>query len=69
MTTIETKQFLDDIFDADEQLIAFFFSKSHFDDLGIDISDEQWETIVEQAEDVNLASIEKQIEEIIQNET
>ena len=58
MTTIETKQFLDDIFDADEQLIAFFFSKSHFDDLGIDISDEQWETI-----------IEKQIEEIIQNET
>ena len=26
MTTIETKQFLDDIFDADEQLIFFFFS-------------------------------------------
>ena len=69
MTTIETKQFLDDIFDADGQLISFFFSKSHFDDLGIDISDIQWETIVEQAEEVDLANVVKQIEEIIQNET
>jgi hypothetical protein len=69
MKTNETKQFLDDIFEEDEQLIAFFFSKSHFDDLGIDISDEQWDSIVEQAEDVNLSDVVKQIEEIIQDET
>jgi hypothetical protein len=68
MTKNETKTFLDDIFE-EEELVSFFFSKSHFDDLGIDISENQWRTIVEQSEDVDLSSVVEQIEEIIKNET
>jgi len=47
----------------------FFFSKGHFDELGIDISEEQWSSIVEQASDINLVNVVEEIEEIIISET
>jgi len=69
---MRVKEFVDnlnELYQPDDEIIAFWYDKSHFDDLGIDISSEQWRSIAQESEDVNLGNVVEQIEEIIESET